>query len=87
MRKILKFRLSGLGPDIVVTSNNLIIPLSVGWQNGGVMLWAECTLTRQTFTYKFTVFGTGWEIPEDYSGVFIGTVQGSDGYVYHVYKD
>lgn len=82
MRKILKFRLDGLGPQHIETCN-YITPLSVGWQSG-LMLWADCTLTKQVFMYKFEVFGTGWDIPENYSGRFIGTVQGSDG---HVYQD
>jgi hypothetical protein len=85
MRKILKFRFQGRGPEHIETCNYLT-PLSVGWQAGPV-LWADCTLTEQVFMYKFNVFGIGWEIPEDYTGTFIGTVQGSDGYVYHVYKD
>ena len=86
MRKILKFPLDGLGPSDLQTCNYLT-PLSVGWQGGRLVLWADCTLTEQVFIYKFSVFGTGWDIEEDYDGVFIGTVQGTDGYVYHVYKD
>ncbi len=84
MRKILKFKFTGLGAEYVETCNYLT-PLSVGWQDG-LVLWADCTLTKQAFLYKFYVFGTGWEIPEDYTGTFIGTVQGTDGFVYHVYQ-
>lgn len=85
MRKILKFRLNGLGPEVIETCNYLT-SLSVGWQDG-LVLWADCTLTKQIFTYKFYVFGTGWEIPDMYQGTFVGTVQGTDGYVYHVYQE
>lgn len=85
MRKILKFPIRGLGPDEIKTTNYLV-PLSVGWQDG-LVLWAECTPVNSVFAYQFSVFGTGREIPDDYTGAFIGTVQGSDGYVYHVHKD
>jgi hypothetical protein len=86
MRKILKFPLYGLGPCEIRVCGYLQT-LSVGWQNGSLMLWAEVTATKAAFTYGFNVFGTGWEVPEDYEGTFVNTVQGTDGYVYHVYKD
>lgn len=84
MRTIFKFPLNGFGRQRIVTPYYLT-PLSVGWQQNDVVLWADCIKTTQVFAYWLDVFGTGWEIPEDYTGNFIGTVQGTSGYVYHVF--
>lgn len=84
MRKILKYSLNGLGYTSF-TTYACAKPLSVGWQDG-LKIWMDVDVVRGILKYEFEVFGTGWEIPSDFEGVFIGTVQGSDGYVYHVFQ-
>lgn len=83
MRKILKFPLDGLGYSDFTTYANSV-PLHVGWQDG-LKIWMDTEVVRGIEHYEFDVFGTGEEIPDNYSGSYIGTVQGTDGYVYHVF--
>ena len=83
MHKILKFSLDGLGPCRVESHYNLNV-ISVGWQNG-LKFWAEALDSAEIKIYEFEVLGTGWDIPENFYATFLGTVQGPDGYVYHVF--
>jgi hypothetical protein len=85
LRKILKYSLDGLGTSFIRAWYELT-PLHVGWQNG-LKIWAEAKESEIPINYIFDVYGTGWDLPEDdFTSIYCGTVQGTDGYVYHVYK-
>ena len=73
--------------------------LAVGEQDGELVLWAENSLTRTDFhtgekvlksedekiEIEVLVIGTGWNYIENTAGIYIGTVQMSDGLVWHVF--
>tara|TARA_R110002020_G_scaffold193923_1_gene394506 strand:- start:4226 stop:4492 length:267 start_codon:yes stop_codon:yes gene_type:complete len=78
--------------EIPVGGGNIKMPyvstaLSVGVQNGSLMLWAEVDPDSSDVTSRFEVFGTGHDIPEDMgvSRRFIGTAF-MDSLVWHVYE-
>lgn len=88
MKKICKYELP-LRSGLVATIRDEIFQfLEVQMQNGKPILWAladpEATIKEPTY---ITSFGTGWEISNDVDK-YIGTLQDSEGYVWHyfVYK-
>lgn len=58
-------------------------PMSVGEQNGNLVLWAEVDASRPTRAFPIRIVGTG----NPFSGevIHIGTVPMSNGLVWHVY--
>lgn len=58
-------------------------PLAVQLQHGHIALWGELEPADPGSRVVIQVFGTGWEIPEGFS--YIGTVQLTDGTVWHAY--
>lgn len=86
MRKILKFPLDGLG-HTKINTNFTCVPLHVGMQGTQLCIWMECTRIKESQLYEFSVYGTGWDIPENEQAyMYCGTaVESPPGYVYHVY--
>lgn len=81
MKKIYKYQLE-IGSNVLSVPVGMFKPLCVQMQNGCMTLWAEVADDRIS-TVTIQVFGTGWEIPDDLR--YIGTVQYSDGTVWHAY--
>lgn len=81
--KMFKYRLkvSSTKPTILRVPE-IFEPLSVGVQDGEVVLWAYVD-GDGNYAEEFYVIGTGWNIPEECNH-FVGTVQ-DRGYVWHVF--
>ena len=62
-------------------------PLSLQIQRGeGLYLWAKVDEAAESIPTTFTMFGTGQEIPEGYTGKYISTFHVLNGdYVFHVF--
>lgn len=64
--------------------------LSVGEQEGRIVMWAIVDPTTRPVPKQISVIGTGWQ-GWTMDGInakrFIGTVQMSDGLVFHVFED
>ena len=59
-------------------------PLHVGEQDDNIYLWALVDPTTPNVKWDFTIIGTGWTFnPPNYP--FVGTVQMSNGLVFHVW--
>jgi len=56
-------------------------------QHGNMTIWAEVNDEARIEEVAFSLFGTGWTIPPDYSGEYIDTIFDSDGFVWHIYRD
>jgi len=84
-----KFQLLPIGLNTMQLPTQCSI-LSVGEQNGDLMMWVKLDPDRPKGTYEIAVVGTGWPAPKDdwETGIywqFIQTVQMSDGLVWHVF--
>lgn len=60
--------------------------LAVGEQNHGLVMWADVSTNQPKLPRRFSVRGTGNPIPHTYDA-YIGTVQMSNGLVWHVYEE
>lgn len=76
-----------------ITAGSITVPkgstvLSTGIQAGDLKVWvlqptpAEDQETEQIDLYYV---GTGWDVSHDPKDAFIGTVQDSNGFVWHVF--
>lgn len=75
-------------PEISVVEVQVYEPfkvLSIGMQNGKIVLWATADDTRAKIARRFYVLDTGQEMPEAV-GCYYGTVTDSNGYVSHVFE-
>lgn len=64
--------------------------LSVGEQDGRIIAWALVDANAPTIRKSLHVVGTGWKgwyLDGIMTKRFIGTVQMSDGLVWHVFED
>jgi len=63
-------------------------PISVGEQNNKLFVWAEIDESDKDFMdVMFIVIPTGAEVSLVDDMIFIGTVQMSNGEVFHIYWD
>lgn len=53
-------------------------------QNNVLTLWAEVVTSDHVRSKTFRIFGTGWEIPDNYH--YQATTQTESGYVWHLYE-
>lgn len=60
-------------------------PLSVGEQNGRLVLWAVVEPEARRWPYSIRIVGTGNPFPDANECYLIGTVQMSNGLVWHVF--
>lgn len=84
--KIFKYGLSSPGQDsrlhLPIGSGLLTVQLQKDWPT----LWVLVDDTQEhTEVVRITCFGTGWDIPDDYRGEYLSTVQETDGYVWHYF--
>jgi hypothetical protein len=86
VKNIFKYELTGTAIDIKMPDHSEI--LSVGLQGDKIMVWALVNNALPLVTKSFQVFGTGWDISNLVAEKlkFIGTVQMSDGLVFHVFE-
>lgn len=85
MKTIHKYTLHGTGETIVQGHAGARF-LSAGNQPGVIVVWAEVDDEMYLTNYNLCVYGTGWELSENEKR-FIGTVQDTDGYVWHIYEE
>lgn len=85
-RVVLKFQIE-LGETTIPMADSGI-PLMVGEQEGGLVVWVELPTDTDapTSDRTFQVYGTGWAQRTDVCHGFLGTVISEDGYVWHVYE-
>jgi hypothetical protein len=88
MKTIYKYELKIEGTQSIDCPYEMT-PISVGCQNGKLVLWAEVdkrvAATRFCAVY---IYGTGHPMPDDSDSAyekFLGTVQMPNGLVWHVY--
>lgn len=60
-------------------------PLSVGFQNGTMMMWAVVVPSNAQVTRNIYVTGTGWGCEHELRGPFLGTVMFPNGLVFHAF--
>lgn len=84
MKKIFKYTIQtpSQNPSVQLPVGAKI--LKVGVQDDKIVFWAEVDTYNVIETKHFEVFGTGWELPEDSTLVYLGTVFMGE-YVFHVY--
>lgn len=58
--------------------------LTVQMQGDAIMLWAELDEAAPIVVRNLIRYGTGWDVAKD-PGTYVGTVQGSGGFVWHLY--
>ena len=96
MEKIFKYELQ------ITDEQNIAMPsgsriLSVQEQSGNLCLWAVVEKKNTCRDRKIMIFGTGnplpeglrgfsYDAPSGYTADFIGTVQASNGLVWHVFS-
>lgn len=60
--------------------------LDIQVQHGIATMWVKVDKTTKIRPFEIHLFGTGWDLPEDYTGDYLATVQ--DGsFVWHFFKD
>lgn len=61
--------------------------LAIQAQGNGVYAWFEISDDAPMVTVEIISVGTGWEVPDDVMAgrKYFGTVQDSDGFVWHYY--
>ncbi len=84
MEVIYKYELQVQGTQNVVMPIGHEI-LSIQEQQGRIMMWAKVDKTTKERPVKIHMFGTGFDLPEFYTGDFLATVQVSD-LVWHYFK-
>ena len=96
-RVIYKYPIAAGGATVITGWFTKIV--HVGEQNGELMLWMENSLTKPDFLtgeekprdeeekieLQVWALGTGWKYKEGQLGTHIGTVQMSDGLVWHMF--
>ncbi len=85
MKKIYKYELPPF-PGVVITIKEKIIkPLKVQKQYGKPTLWAIVDVDDLDNPVDIVAFGTGWELPEDMVDNYLGSIQDTEGYVWHYF--
>ena len=86
MRTIYKYDISGVfGGDVSVVMPKRSKVLSVQYQGTSLCVWAAVRTGFEVGWRKFSVFGTGQEVPDRYLGwEHVGTVQ-QGSYVWHIF--
>lgn len=81
--KIFKYQLEALDNEVAMPIDSVI--LSVGEQNGEVVMWAMVNEASTAGIRKITVVGTGWGLKNSMTRRhYLGTVQ-VGAYVWHVF--
>lgn len=86
---IWKFNLTDKDDDFVISIPHTHRILSVGEQDGHIVMWALVDPNAPTMKKQMTVVGTGWQgyvMDGILSKRFVGTVQMPDGLVFHVFE-
>ena len=84
--KIFKYPVDPSG-DFIVDMPAGAKVLSVQVQNGSPQMWAMVNEDAKLVQRHFGVFGTGWHIPDDFKGRFIGTFQLQGGSLaFHLFE-
>jgi len=84
MKKIFKYELM-LTDEVFITSRKNAKLLSVQVQHGKLCAWFEVDTKSSSVSHRFTLVGTGHEVPENV-GQYVTTVQlGGGSLVLHVY--
>jgi hypothetical protein len=86
MKKVFKYQLDWSDRVIVSLPGGSALPLSVGVQDGKLMLWALVSPDAPSYDRVFRICGTGHPIEEE-DITFIGTVHHDYGLVFHVFED
>lgn len=61
------------------------VVLSVGEQAGDLMVWCLVDTDKRVVSRQINVVGTGWNVSGFDAGKHLGTVQMSNGLVWHVF--
>jgi hypothetical protein len=84
MRTIWKFPLTVVGEPIEIRLPLGARVLACQAQRDVPTLWVEVDTDAEKITRRFTLIGTGWDMPRG-AGHYIGTVQIA-AFVWHVYE-
>lgn len=85
MRRILKYSLPPIG-EVGLGMHGDPRHLSVGWQDGRLVLWAEVNTDEAARVHVFLIAMTGDPVPD---GEYVGTAQLANTgqpYIVHVYR-
>ena len=88
MKKIWKFPLELADEQVIQVPAGADI-LCVQVQLDVLCMWALVDPSAKLVTERFYVFGTGWEVPEEITGLnYVGTVQINEGHeIYHIFRE
>lgn len=82
--KIYKYILKAIGLNLIQTYAGAAI-LSAGIDpNGDICVWMLVDTKQPVADRAIEVFGTGWELEEDFNSIFIGTVN-TGLYMWHIF--
>ncbi len=84
MKQIWKYELD-LDSDQAVLMKKGAKILSVQMQNDSIRLWALVSPNEETEFRYISVYGTGWDMPDD-PGKYISTMQTKSGMVFHAFE-
>ena len=82
LKTIWKFKLGTMGQSIRYSAPFVKI-LCIQAQNGEPMVWVEVDENLPERLWQFDCVGTGWDFISN--GVYVGTAQDGNGYVWHYY--
>lgn len=82
MKTIHKYDLSGSRSHLIPEGFKI---LHVASQYDRICVWCEVDTASKNKLVKFRVYGTGWNLDEEPSGHYIGTVLTQESYVWHIY--
>lgn len=86
MKTIYKYKLKQVDTQTVKMPNDAQI-LSVGEQDGELMLWARVDTANEKEARKIEIYGDGARALDEHELSFIGTVQMSAGLVWHIFEN
>lgn len=85
MKTIWKYVLTDRGLNQVAMPANAEI-LHVGMQGGRPCIWALVESTNEQEERFLWVHGTGWDISDTPTSIYLGTAQTDDSLVLHVFE-
>ena len=86
--KIFKYPLEPVGRDTTLYLPRNSELLTIQFQRGVPTLWAMVDETQEIVDcVVITCFGTGWDIPDNYTGTYLFTIQDAGGYVWHYFYE
>ena len=85
MRVIYKYELSITDKQTIDLPDGSHI-LKFGEQDGQIVMWVDQDDFNEIVTIEFNIVGTGQELSTDGMDIWHGTIQMSNGLVWHIYE-